>query len=38
LRKEADPLIQESSEIVAIISTIIVNAKSNPNRGENADG
>jgi hypothetical protein len=33
----ADPLIQESSEIVAIISTIIVNAKSNPNRGENAD-
>lgn len=32
LRKEADPLMQESSEIVAIISTIIVNAKSNPNQ------
>ena len=36
LRKEAEPLIQESRELISILTTIIVNAKSNPNRGDNA--
>ena len=35
LRKEAEPLIQESRELISILTTIIVNAKSNPNRGDN---
>ena len=33
LRAGAKPLIQEASEIVAIISTIVKKAKSNPHRG-----
>ena len=37
LRKQAEPLIQESRELISIITAIIVEAKSNPDRGDNAD-
>jgi len=37
LRKKAEPLIQESAELIKILTAIIVTAKSNPNRGNNAD-
>ena len=37
LRQKAEPLIQESLELIRILSRIIVNAKSNPNRGHNID-
>ena len=37
LRAEANVHIKEASEIIAILTTIIKNAKSNPHRG-NADG
>ena len=36
LRKQAEPLIQESRELISIITAIIVEAKSNPDRGDNA--
>jgi four helix bundle protein len=36
LRKKAEPLIQESRELISIITAIIVKAKSNPDRGPNA--
>ena len=36
LRKQAEPLIQESRELISIITAIIVTAKSNPDRGDNA--
>ena len=36
LRKQAEPLIQESRELISILTAIIVEAKSNPNRGDNA--
>jgi four helix bundle protein len=34
LRNAATPLIEEASELVAIISAIILKAKSNPDRGD----
>jgi hypothetical protein len=34
LTRDAAPLIQEAGELVAIITTIIRNAKSNDDRGE----
>jgi four helix bundle protein len=38
LQADARPLIQEASEIVAIITTVIKRGKSNPNRGrQNAE-
>ena len=39
LRRAAEPLIQESVELIRILTAIIVTAKSNPNRGksENQD-
>ena len=37
LRPAAKPLIEEASEIIAIITAIILKAKSNPYRGNNAD-
>lgn len=36
LRKEAEPLIQESRELISILTAIVVNAKSSDNRGDNA--
>ena len=36
LRPEAEPLIQESRELISILTAIIVTAKSNPDRGDNA--
>ena len=36
LRSQVEPLIQEADEIISIVTTIIVNAKSNPDRGDNA--
>lgn len=36
LRKEAEPLIQESRELIAILTAIVVNAKSNNDRGDSA--
>ena len=36
LQKKAEPLIQESRELISILTAIVVNAKSNPNRGDNA--
>ena len=37
LRRAAEPLIQEAAELIRILTAIIVKAKSNPNRGKNAD-
>ena len=37
LRKKAEPLIQECAELIKILTAIIVTAKSNPHRGNNAD-
>ena len=37
LRREAEPLIQESAELIKILTAIIVTAKSNPNRGKTPD-
>jgi four helix bundle protein len=34
LRKEAEPLIQESRELISILTAIVVTAKSNPDRGD----
>ena len=36
LQKQAEPLIQESRELISILTAIVVNAKSNPDRGDNA--
>jgi four helix bundle protein len=36
LQKKAEPLIQESRALISILTAIIVKAKSNPNRGDNA--
>jgi four helix bundle protein len=38
LREFSEPLIDESEELVAIITAIIKKAKSNPYRGETPDG
>ena len=37
LQKRAEPLIQEASELIKIVSSILVTARSNNNRGD-ADG
>ena len=37
LRRAVEPLIQESAELIKILTAIIVNAKSNPNRGKNVN-
>ena len=37
MRQAAQPLIEEASEIIAIITAIILKAKSNPHRGNHAD-
>ena len=36
LRTRAEPLIQEAGELIAILTAIVVKAKSNPNRSNNA--
>ena len=36
LRTQAEPLIQESRELISILTAIIVTAKSNSDRGDNA--
>ena len=36
LQKNAEPLIQESRELISILTAIVVKAKSNPDRGDNA--
>ena len=38
LRKEAEPLIQESRELIKILTQIVVTAKANNHRGENNAG
>lgn len=38
LREKAEPLIQESRELISILSAIVVNARSNRNRSNNIDG
>ena len=37
LQCAAEPLIQESAELIKILTAIVVKAKSNPNRGRNID-
>ena len=37
LRKAAEPLIQESRELISILTNILLKAKSNSGRGENAE-
>ena len=36
LRKEAEPLIRESRQLISILTAIVVTAKSNPDRGDKA--
>lgn len=36
LRKQAEPLIQESRELISILTQIVLTAKSNNDRGDNA--
>ena len=36
LRSRVEPLIQEAGELIAILTAIVVRAKSNPHRGDNA--